>query len=166
MVSLGAVAVTGGEGEPYTIGETFYAEIRPTAPRFDARAMAVNGLDFERLKAEGQDLRSVLVSLADWVASHTVSGSSPVFVGHNAPFDWSFVNHAYHAHEVANPFGYKALDTKALAVGVLGVHWFDANKELLAERLDLPVVETEKVHRADYDAWYQAHILVRLLEHH
>ena len=29
---------------------------------------------------------------------------------------------------------------------------------------ELPPVEPGKVHRADYDAWYQAHILARLLE--
>ena len=34
----------------------------------------------------------------------------------------------------------------------------------LDERLELPPVEKGKVHRADYDAWYQAHILARLLE--
>ncbi len=164
MVSLGAVAVSGGDGSPLVIGDTFYVEIRPTAPRFDARAMAVNGLDFERLKREGQPLPEALEALSDWVAANTAAGSRPVFVGHNAPFDWSFVNHAYHAHELPNPFGYKALDTKALAMGVLGLHWFDANKEVLAEQLDLPPVVTEKVHRADYDAWYQAHILIRLLE--
>ena len=63
-----------------------------------------------------------------------------------------------------NPFGYKGLDTKALATGTLGLHWLNSNKEELAERLALPDVESEKVHRADYDAWYQAHILIELLK--
>ena len=48
-------------------------------------------------------------------------------------------------------------------MGVLQLHWLDANKEVLAERMTLPEVATERVHRADYDAWYQAHILVELL---
>ena len=160
MVSLGAVVVS----PSLEIGETFYVEIRPTAPRFDPEAMAVNGLDFEALKDSGVPLALALSQLSDWVATHTAEGTKPVFVGHNAPFDWSFVSWSYSALERANPFGYKALDTKALAVGVLGLHWFDANKEVLAERLELPEVEADKVHRADYDAWYQAHILVGLFQ--
>ncbi len=164
MVSLGAAQVVDVD-DTLRIGATFYEEIRPTGPRMDPSAMAVNGLDYERLQREGQPLRDVLERLTGWVEEVTTPGTKPVFVGHNAPFDWSFVNHGYHVHGLANPFGYKALDTKALATGVLGLHWFDSNKERLAQLLELPVVETERVHRADYDAWYQAHILIRLLQY-
>lgn len=160
MVSLGAVVV---HGATLDIGETFYVEIRPTGPRVDPGAMAVNGLDIDALRAHGAELGDALDALDRFVREHTAEGTSPVFVGHNAPFDWSFVNYAYHALERSNPFGYKALDTKALASGVLDLHWFDSNKEVLAETLDLPAVETDRVHRADYDAWYQAHILIGLL---
>jgi len=165
MVSLGAVAVHDRSGD-YTIGEDFYVEICPQAPRVDPGAMAVNGLDIDALRRDGLPLKSALEQLNDWVKSQCVAGSEPVFVGHNAPFDWSFVNWSYHACEIPNPFGYKALDTKALATGILGLHWLDSNKETLAERLDLPAVQQQKVHRADYDAWYQAHILVELLRRH
>lgn len=163
MVSIGVVAVIESP-EGLATGERFYAEIQPTAPHVDAGAMAVNGLDIETLRSEGTPLVEVLDQLTAFVGTHTASGTRPVFVGHNAPFDWSFVNHAYHAMGRSNPFGYKALDTKALASGVLGLHWFDSSKETLATRLSLPDVEEDRVHRADYDAWYQAHILIRLLE--
>jgi len=163
MISLGAVVVTPTDAG-LSIGDTFYVEIKPTAPRMDEGAMAVNGLDYERLKREGTDLSEALQALSDWTAARVLPGSEPVFVGHNAPFDWSFVSWAYHATGQANPFGYKALDTKALSMGVLDLHWLDSNKERLDEELQLPAVERDKVHRADYDAWYQAHILVQLLE--
>ena len=162
MVSLGAVPVHRDDAG-FQIGEGFYVEIRPQAPRFDARAMAVNGLDIERLRHEGLPLSEALRRLTAFVEANCLAGSKPVFVGHNAPFDWSFVSWSYHAEGQDNPFGYKALDTKALATGVLGLHWFDSNKETLDSLLSLPPVESEKVHRADYDAWYQAHILVGLL---
>jgi DNA polymerase III alpha subunit (gram-positive type) len=165
MISLGAVPVK-EVGGTYEIGETFYVEIKPTAPRVDPGAMAVNGLDIEALKRDGQDIDKALQALNAWVEAQCVAGSKPVFVGHNAPFDWSFVNWSYHACAVANPFGYKALDTKAMSMGILGLHWFDSNKEQLHVLLDLPAVEEGKVHRADYDAWYQAHILVGLLRRH
>lgn len=163
MLSLGAVRVAEIDGR-YVIGDTWYVEIKPTAPRVDPGAMKVNKLDLDRLKREGRPMREALTELDAWVKAQTIPGSKPVFVGHNACFDWSFVAHAYQAENLENPFGYKALDTKALAAGVLDIHWFDTNKELLKERLGLPEPVSDQVHRADYDAWYQAHILARLLE--
>ncbi len=163
MLSIGAVPVVEGAAG-LELRDSFYAEIRPTAPRVDPGAMAVNGLDLEALASEGQDLTEVLRALTGFVQAHRLDGTDPVFVGHNAPFDWSFVCYAYHAAGLENPFGYKALDTKALAMGVLGLHWLDTNKETLEQRLDLPAQDSARVHRADYDAWYQAHILVGLLQ--
>lgn len=162
MISLGAVAVH-GTAPDLRLGDQLYLEIAPTGPRVDAGAMKVNGLDLERLKREGLAMDEALQRLTDFVERTLDPGSTPVFVGHNAPFDWSFVSYAYHAAGRPNPFGYKALDTKALAMGVLGVHWLDANKELLEVELALPKQDAELTHRADYDAWYQAHILIELL---
>lgn len=164
MLSLGAVVVVQEDGAYRVTDERFYVEIAPTAPRVDPGAMKVNKLDIERLRREGLAMSEALDRLTAFVRSATRPGTKPVFVGHNAPFDWSFVAYTFHAHDRDNPFGYKALDTKALATGVLGVHWLDSNKEELAAALVLPEVEEAQVHRADYDAWYQAHILARLLE--
>lgn len=164
MISLGAVRVASDGQGGFAVGEPFYVEIQPTAPRVDPGAMKVNGLDLERLKREGLPLQEALARLDDWVAGQTLDGSEPVFVGHNAPFDWSFVSYAYHATGRRNPFGYKALDTKALATGILGIHWFDSHKELLSRELDLPAEDPGQKHRADYDAWYQGLILARLFE--
>ncbi len=168
MISLGCVPVygeRGSDGPTHRVGEErFYVEILPTAPRVDAGAMAVNGLDLEALKRHGSPMRKALEGLTAFVHAQRVGGSEAVFVGHNAPFDWSFVAYSYHSEGLANPFGYKALDTKALSMGVLDLHWLDGNKETLAELLPLPEVASEKVHRADYDAWYQAHILKQLLD--
>jgi ribonuclease T len=163
LLSLGAVPVTEVDGV-LTLGDTFYVEVRPTAPRVDPGAMAVNGLDLDALRRDGRPMAEALALLSAWVVAQTAPGSKPVFVGHNAPFDWSFVSHAYHAAGLDNPFGYKALDTKALAMGALGLHWFDTNKETLEQRLRLPAPDASRVHRADYDAWVQAHILVGLIE--
>lgn len=165
MISLGCVPVR-MQGSRARVDEdaTFYVEIRPTAPRFDQRTVPIHGLTRAHLEAHGQPLHAALDRLTAFVQARTVAGTRPVFVGHNAPFDWSFVSWSYHACGRDNPFGYKALDTKALAMGVLGLPWLASNKEELAERLDLPDVSKDLVHRADYDAWYQAHILAQLLE--
>lgn len=162
MLSIGAVCVR-LDADSAHVSEPFYVEIQPQAPRVDPGALAVCGLDIDRLKAEGRPLAEALVALTAWTQANTAPGTKPVFVGHNAPFDWSFVNWSYVACDLPNPFGYKALDTKALASGVLGLHWFDSNKERLEALLDLPPQDPDQVHRADYDAWYQAQILVGLL---
>jgi DNA polymerase III epsilon subunit-like protein len=139
-------------------------EIRPEAPRVDEGAMRVNGLDIEALRRDGVPRRKAMENLAAWVKQHTVPRTKPVFVAHNAPFDWSFVAWSYAADDMPNPFGYKGLDTKALATGKLGIHWFDSNKEVLEQRLGLEKEDPSLKHRADYDALYQAKLLIKLLE--
>ncbi len=164
MISLGVVAVHEKKDGTLGLGEKLYLEIQPQAPRVDPGAMAVNGLDLERLRQEGLPRREAMERLTAWVEDQCDSGAEAVFVGHNAPFDWSFVAWCFSAEEMPNPFGYKALDTKALATGVLGVHWLDSNKDVLTEALGLPVEDMGQKHRADYDAWFQALILKGLLE--
>lgn len=164
MISLGCVVVAPDAAGRLATGATHYVELKPEGPRVDPGAMKVNGLDIDALRRDGVPRRDALLALAEFVRAHTRSGTKPVFVGHNAPFDWSFVAWCYAAEDLPNPFGYKALDTKALATGKLGLHWFDSNKEILAERLSLPAEDMGQKHRADYDALYQAGILIRLLE--
>lgn len=164
MVSLGAVVVAPGAGGHLATGATFYAEIKPQAPRFDARAAAIHGLDQAALARDGLPRHEFCQRLASWVGAHTVPGTEPVFVGHNAPFDWSFVAWTYAADDLPNPFGYKAMCTKSLATGALNVHWLDSHKGMLSERLPLPPEDRSQKHRADYDALYQAQILIALLE--
>ena len=164
MISLGAVVVAPDAEGQLQIGPTLYLELAPQGPRVDPGAMKVNGLDLERLRREGLPRREALLQLSAWTKAHTAPGTKPVFVGHNAPFDWSFVSWCYAAEDLPNPFGYKALDTKALAAGRLHLHWFDTGKETLDTLLGLEPEDLSLKHRADYDAEYQAKILIRLLE--
>jgi ribonuclease T len=163
MVSLGAVVVAPDEGGELQLGETFYVELRPVAPLVDPGAVKIHGLDLEHLAREGKTRREALDLLTAWVERHTRGGTKPCFVGHNAPFDWSFVAWTYHAEGLPNPFGYKAMCTKSVAMGALGIHWLDTSKEVLSERLSLPAEDMQQKHRADYDALYQAKILMALL---
>ena len=164
MVSLGAVAVVPDDWGRLVTGPELYVELRPEAPRFDPHAARIHGLDQDRLAAEGLSRLAACTRIAAWVKEHTRPGTESVFVGHNAPFDWSFVAWTFHSVGMENPFGYKAMCTKSMAMGALGVHWLDTNKETLTAQLDLPTEDLTLKHRADYDARFQAQILIRLLE--
>ena len=164
LLSIGATVVR-ADGDHHVVGRSFYVELRPLFPGADPRALAVCGLDLERLAREGAEPREAMERLTAWVREENrADGERPVFVGHNAVFDWSYVNYYYEHFGLSNPFGYKGIDTKSLAMGRLGIGWNETSKETLKGRLDLPAQDPAQVHRADYDSWYQALILRALLD--
>ncbi|MCP3981973.1 MAG: 3'-5' exonuclease [bacterium] len=164
LLSVG-VTVVRENGGAYHVGDSFYVELQPVFPGFDEEAIAVCGLDVERLKRDGTEPREAMLRLAAWVREQNApSTERPVFVGHNAVFDWSYIAYYYAHFELPNPFGYKGIDTKSLAMGRLGISWNETSKETLERVLALPAQDPAQVHRADYDAWYQALILKALLE--
>ena len=164
LLSIGVTVVRQAERR-HALGDSFYAELKPIFPGFDPGAMAVCGLDAERLRREGQEPRDALERLARFVRDQNEgSPDAPCFVGHNAVFDWAHIAYYYAHFGMANPFGYKGLDTKSLAMGRLGISWRDTSKENLERLLALPPQDPSQIHRADYDARYQALILQALLD--
>ncbi len=165
LVSIGTVPVgrQGGAWRPED--EHFYVELKPIAPGFDRGAMAVHGIPREHLEAHGDPADRGMRRLTAFVEKRLrAGGGQAVFVGHNAVFDWAFISYYYELYRLPNPFGYKALDLKSLAMGCLGIDWFDTSKENLQALLPgLPPQDASRVHRADYDALYQAQILCALL---
>jgi DNA polymerase III epsilon subunit-like protein len=77
-------------------------------------------------------------------------------VGFNAPFDWSFVNYYFHRFAGKNPFGFTALDIKALYMGATGCSWRNTRSSIISEHLKPTLSGT---HDALSDARYQAEIL-------
>lgn len=164
LLSIGACVVR-QEADRHVVGETFYVELRPVFPGFDPEAMAICGLDRTRLESEGAPPRDALLALSGWVLERNRGARNrPVFVGHNAVFDWSYIAYYYAHYGLENPFGYKGIDTKSLAMGRLRVSWNETSKEHLERLLALPPQDPALVHRADYDARYQALILRALLD--
>ena len=164
LLSIG-VTVVRPRDDRHVLGESFYVELAPIFPGFDPGAMAVCGLDAERLRREGTEPREALDRLTRFVRSENEgSPDNPCFVGHNAVFDWAHIAYYYAHFGMDNPFGYKGLDTKSLAMGRLGISWRDTSKENLERLLALPAQDPAQIHRADYDARYQALILIALLD--
>jgi DNA polymerase III epsilon subunit-like protein len=162
LLSIGCVAID--PGPPLRPADELYVELRPTFAGFDPGAMAVNGLDRAALERDGLDPAEALRRLTAFVDARRPEDGRAIFVGHNAPFDWAMVNFYYHHFGLKNPFGYSALDTKALAMGALALPWPDTNKETLERLLVLPPQDASQIHRADYDARYQALIFCKLME--
>ncbi len=159
LVSLGATVV----GPDLAIGESFYVELRPVFAGHDPGANAVHGLDLDRLAREGLEPAEAMRRLAAFVERTCVPGTEPTFVGHVAVFDWMYVAWYCAWCGVPNPFGYKGIDTKSLAMGVLALPWTSTGKETLVARLGIPAQDPATVHRADADAAAQAELLVALL---
>ena len=164
LVSIAGVVVR-LEGDRHVRGEHFYYELKPICEGFEPGTEAIHGLSRTHLEAHGQDARTVLAHITAFVQQHTGPGQRPLFVGHNAPFDWMYTAWYFAWAGLKNPFGYNALDTKALAMGTHRLPWKQTNKEAL---LDLhPTLQApppEKVHNALADAWFQADILIALLD--
>jgi DNA polymerase III epsilon subunit-like protein len=164
MVSVGGVEVR-LEGDRHVRGDSFYFEIKPDFEGFVPSAMAIHGLTREHLEANGQSGREVMQAIDTWVKAHVQPGERPLFVGHNAPFDWMYVAWYFAWAGLPNPFGYNALDTKALFMGRHALPWKQCNKERLLEAYpNLRAPAPEMVHDALADAEFQADILIALLD--
>lgn len=138
---------------------SFYVELRPESDEATDEALAVSGLSMAHLHEHGRPPTKAMTAFADWLAGVVPPGHRPVFVGFNAPFDWMFVNDAFHRHLGRNPFGHSALDIKSYAMGRLGGSFADTSLARLGARLgglgELP-------HHALEDARIQADLFRRL----
>jgi DNA polymerase III epsilon subunit-like protein len=147
LLSIGACLVS----DP---GIAFYREIRPIPGLpWDRAAERVHKLRKADLERDGQHPEVAMAEFADWV-EQVADGGQPVFVGFNAPFDWMYVADYLHRFVGRNPFGYSALDLKAVYLGRHGVgRWAETTKEHVSTRHPVPGRHT---HNALDDARRQA----------
>lgn len=156
MLSIGACLVDTPE-------TTFERTLKPLNRNADPEALAVTGFTLEELELSGMRPQQAMTELELWVKAACIGDAMPVFVGLNAPFDWSFVNYYFHRFCGSNPFGFTALDIKAYYMGVTGSSWRDTRSSAMASRLR-PMQNGN--HNALQDALYQAELfrLVRELK--
>lgn len=148
LLSIGACSVFGPE-------KSFACELKPIGDKFDPKALEVTGLSLETLAQTGDDPPRAMENFEQWLAELASDDGEVVFVGFNAPFDWSFVNYYFHRFLGRNPFGFTALDIKALYMGATGCSWAETRSSRIAQKLAPTLTGT---HDALADARYQAEI--------
>jgi len=155
MLTLGACLIDDPD-------RAFAVAFKPVSYEVDAKALAVTGLSLEELAQTGVSPADAMRQFADWVAHIVPKGAQPVFVGLNAAFDWAFVNHYFLEFLGENPFGFAALDIKALYMGAFGGSWRDSRSSVMRRELGAAL---EGDHEALHDAIAQAE-LFRLIRSH
>jgi ribonuclease T len=148
MLTLGACAVDDDT-------KTLYVELKPLNDRAVPEAMQVSGLSLETLARDGLEPADAMRALDEWIQTATPKDCTPVFVGLNAPFDWSFVNYYFIHFLGGNPFGFSAVDIKALYMGATGCTWKQTGSSQIAKRLH---PKRKGTHNALEDALYQAEL--------
>ncbi len=141
--------------------EVFYAELRPISEQYEAEALAVNGLDRDRLLREGRDPREVMTEAADWIRSRS-TGGSPVLVAYPLSFDWLWLYWYFvRFSRTRSPFNHsRCFDVKtAFAVKDRRPIFGSGRTEL---RHVLGNIERPHTHKAVDDAREQAEIFARL----
>ncbi|MCX4584978.1 3'-5' exoribonuclease [Streptomyces sp. NBC_01481] len=118
MISFGAAVAGRQDAEGYVPQDpeayTFYRELRPISEDFVPEALAVSGLDRDRLIAEGSEPAAALAEFGDWVREVS-AGAQPVMCGYPASYDWTFLYWYLIRFTGASPFGHSGcLDMKTL----------------------------------------------------
>jgi ribonuclease T len=134
--------------------QSFFCRLKPISMEADPDAMKVTGLSLDELAISGTLPKAAMAKFADWVEKQA-SGTTPVFVGLNAAFDWSFVNYYFHLHLNHNPFGFAPLDIKSMFFGSFASSWRETRSSHMTEVLQPTRLGT---HDALADALAQAEL--------
>ena len=153
LLSIGAAAA-------WDAAQNFYIELQPVNDNQTEEARSVHGLSLEALAEQGAPPAEAMQRFADWL-SQVCGAEEPVFVAFNAPFDWMFINLYFHTYLGHNPFGHRAVDIKALFMGLHGVAWADTSYQMIASHYG----KAESLpHNALEDAIQEAGIFAAMLD--
>lgn len=99
-----------------------YLELQPISEEFEPEALAVSGLDRERLKREGLAPAEAMKKASEWIAARCADRhgrsegdekNEPVLVAYPLGFDWSFLYWYFIRFTGASPFKHsRAFDIK------------------------------------------------------
>ncbi len=113
----------------------FYIEMVPDRRSSVPAAMAVQKRTLTSFYQNGVLPALALARFHTWV--ETVY-DQPIFVAHNAPFDWMFYADYCVRYRQPNPFGYRAIDTASLCGRIMTTPLLHhAGEDALLQTLDL-----------------------------
>ena len=155
MISLG-MAVT---GRPDL---AFYTELRPISDDFVPEALAVSGLDRDRLMREAPPAKEAMRAAASWVNGLRRIGR-PVFLAAPAVWDGMFVHWYFVRYIGRNPFGMtgSGVDLRSYWMGATGCEWTQTHKGKIKRALGLTGVP--HTHHAGEDAAELAQVFAAVL---
>jgi hypothetical protein len=129
---------------------TFYTELKPISDEFVPEALAVSGLDRDRLIAEAPAAPAALAAADAWVRGLRKVGR-PVFLAAPAVWDGMFVHWYFTRFVGRSPFGAtgSGVDLRSYWMGRTGGEWFGSRKTDILSALGLDLPHT---HHAGEDA--------------
>lgn len=156
LLSIGACVVG-------NTAENFYIELMPLNDNYTAEAEATCKMSLDTLRREGTEPRAAMRQFAQWVEKIS-DNARVIFIGFNAPFDWSFVNYYFikFLGLDQNPFGHSALDIKSYYMGAYKTSWKATSMKRLPPDIHSP--DRPLAHNALGDAIQQADIFEKLLQ--
>lgn len=150
MLSVGACRID-------NFNETFECKIKPINTKSDPAALKATGLSLETFEQNGILPVEAMKNFAAWLDKQSNNSERLVFVGFNAPFDWSFVNYYFLKYFGKNPFGFSALDIKAYYMGITGCQWSETSSSQISEKVNPTRIGD---HNPLHDALYQAELFM------
>ncbi|MFE1441604.1 exonuclease [Streptomyces sp. NPDC058739] len=164
MLSLGAAVAGTQDAGGFTAADpekqTFYRELRPVSEDFVPEALAVSGLDRERLSAEGAEPAVALAEFSDWV-QEVSAGAQPVMCGYPASYDWTFLYWYLIRFTGRSPFGHSGcMDMKTLFATKAGLPLRAVVKGTMPREL---LSRRRHTHHAQDDAVEQAELFANLM---
>jgi DNA polymerase III epsilon subunit-like protein len=166
LLSFGLAVVGSYDGRRFerhpSREQTFYREVRPISEEYEPEALAVNGLDRERLLREGTAPEQAMAEASDWVVSVS-AGHRPVLVAYPVAFDWSFLYWYFERFAPAgSPFGHSScLDIRTLYQAIAGTVFDRSGKDAMPKFLRPSEPHT---HDALDDAVEQGELFANLMQ--
>ncbi|WP_327255916.1 3'-5' exonuclease [Streptomyces sp. NBC_01244] len=164
MISFGAAVAGRQDGASYTAADpeqdTFYRELRPISEAYVPEALAVSGLDRDRLLREGAEPAVAMAEFRAWVREVS-AGAQPVMCAYPASFDWTFLYWYLMSFGGDSPFGHSGcLDMKTLYAVKARVPLRAAVKRRMPSEL---LSRRPHTHHALDDAVEQAELMSNLM---
>jgi hypothetical protein len=143
---------------------TFYSELRPISDEWVPEALAVSGLDRDRLLREAPDAGKAMAAAARWVEDLRPIGR-PVFLAAPAVWDGMFVHWYFVRFTGANPFGAtgSGIDLRSYWMGRTGGTWRRSGKGTIKSAVGLSGLP--HTHHAGDDAAELAQVFAALRRH-